>query len=59
MTRHGAQGPQRRQKAADGSIATAQNHRRWLIWDDVVTSLEEKHHDASGLKELERLRIAS
>jgi SRSO17 transposase len=59
LTRHGAQGQQRRKKAADGSIATAQNHLRCLIWDDLVTYLQEKHPDESVLVELERLRIAS
>ena len=59
LTRHGAQGQQRRKKAADGSIAAAQNHLRCLIWDDLVASLQEKHPDESVLLELERLRIAS
>jgi SRSO17 transposase len=59
LTRHGAQGQQRRKKAADGSIAIAQNDLRCLVWDDLVVYPQKKHPDEFVLMELERLRIAS
>jgi hypothetical protein len=59
MTRHGAQGQRIHKKAADWSLAAAQDHLPGLIWNDLVAYLEEKHHDESVLKELERLRVAS
>jgi SRSO17 transposase len=58
MTRHGAQGQRTRKRAAEWSIATAQDHLRGLLWDDLVTSLQEKHHDKSMLMALARLRVA-
>jgi Transposase DDE domain len=59
VTRDGAQGERVRKKAADWSVAAAQDNLRGLIWDDLVAYLEEKHHAESVLKELERLRLAS
>jgi hypothetical protein len=44
---------QRRKKAADGSIATAQNDLGCLIWDDLVVYLQKKHPDEPVLMELE------
>jgi hypothetical protein len=34
LTRHGAQGQRIHQKAADWSLAAAQDHLRGLMWDD-------------------------
>ena len=58
MTRHGAQGPRTRERAAEWSLATAQDQLRGLLWDDLVTSLQEKHHDKSRLMALARRRVA-
>jgi DDE superfamily endonuclease len=58
MTRQGAQGQRQHKKAANWSIAAAQDHFRRLLWDDLVEHLREKHHDGSLLMELERLRVA-
>jgi hypothetical protein len=59
LTRHGAQGQRARTRAADGSMATAQDHRRGLRWDDVVAPLQAHPHDTSRLAALARLRGAS
>ena len=59
LTRPGAHGQQKRQKAADGSLAPGQNDLRCLLWDDLVVYLQAKHPDASVLMALERLRVAS
>jgi len=56
--RHSAQGQRARERAAEWSIATAQDQLRGLLWDDVVAYLQEKHHDKSLLTALERLRVA-
>jgi len=58
MTRHGAQGQRARKKAADWSMATAQDQLRGLLWEDLVAHLQENHHDKSMLTALERLRVA-
>lgn len=58
IARAGAQGQRTRKKAADWAMATAQDHLRSLVWQDLVDSLTEKHHDESWLKDLERLRVA-
>ena len=58
LTRHGAQGQRTRERAAEWSIATAQDQLRGLLWDDLVTSLQEKYHDKSMLLALDRLRVA-
>jgi SRSO17 transposase len=58
MTRHGAQGQRARKTAADWSMATAQDHLRGLLWDDLVAHLQENQHDKSMLTALERLRVA-
>ncbi|MDQ3831958.1 MAG: hypothetical protein M3361_22240, partial [Candidatus Tectomicrobia bacterium] len=58
LERHGAQGPRRRQKAADGSTAATQDQRRQLLWGDLMVYLREKCHSESVRAELERLRVA-
>ena len=58
MTRDGAQGQRTRKRAAEWSIATAQDQRWGLLWDDLVTSLQENHYDKSMLMALARLRVA-
>jgi hypothetical protein len=58
LARHGAQGERRRNKAANWSTAEVQDHLRGLLWDDMVTYLQEKHHNESVLMDLERLRVA-
>jgi SRSO17 transposase len=54
----GAQGQRKRDKAANQSTTTAQDQLRRLVWDDLMASLKEKHHDESILAELTRLRVA-
>jgi Transposase DDE domain len=54
----GAQGQRTRDKAATRSTTTAQDQLRRLVWDDLLASLKEKHHDESMLAELTRLRVA-
>jgi hypothetical protein len=58
VTRHGAQGQRIRATAAGRSVGAAQEALRCLIWHDLVAYLQEKNHGASGLTELERLRVA-
>jgi Transposase DDE domain len=58
MTRHGAQGQRTRKRAAEWSIATAQDQLRGRLRDDLVTSRQEKHQDKSMLMALARLRVA-
>jgi hypothetical protein len=58
IERHGAQGHRTQHKLADLSTATAQAQlRRWL-WEDLMTSRQEKRHGQSDIEELERLRVA-
>jgi hypothetical protein len=58
VTRHGAPGQLTRETAAGRSVGAAQEALRCLIWHDLVAYLQERHHDASVLAELERLRVA-
>jgi hypothetical protein len=58
LARHGAQGERSRNKAANWSTAEVQDHLRGLLWDDMVTYLQEKHHNESVRMDLERLRVA-
>jgi hypothetical protein len=58
MARIGAQGRWIRDKAANLSTATAQDHLRGLIWEDVVAYLQEQCPEKSIRTELERLRVA-
>jgi DDE family transposase len=58
MTRQGVQGPRTREKAAEWSLATAQDQLRCLLWDDLITDLQEKHAHESVLTALVRLRVA-
>jgi hypothetical protein len=58
MTRQGAPGHRQRKKAANWSIAAAQDHFRRLLWDNLVEYLRERNHDESLLMELERRRVS-
>jgi SRSO17 transposase len=58
VTRHGAQGQRPRLKAAHWTTAAVQHHLRGLLWDDLVTYLQETHQAESMLMALERLRVA-
>jgi SRSO17 transposase len=58
IERIGAQGQRTRHKAAELSTATAQDHLRRLLWEDLMTYLKEKRHGQSVIEELERLRVA-
>jgi hypothetical protein len=58
LTRDGAQGQRPYQKAAGMSVTAAQEALRSLVWDDLVTYLQEKHHGEAVLAELEHLRVA-
>jgi SRSO17 transposase len=58
IERNGAQGQRTYDKAADRSIAAAQEQLRRLIWDDLVAYLKEKSHGEFVIEELERLRVA-
>jgi len=58
LTRDGAQGQCPYQKAAGMSVTAAQEALRSLVWDDLVTFLQEKHHGEAVLAELEHLRVA-
>ena len=58
IERHGAQGQRAHRKAADMSVATAQEALRCVLWDDLVAYLKEKHRGEAVLAELERLRVA-
>jgi hypothetical protein len=58
MMHQGAQGQRARKKAADWSIAMAQDQLRGLLWDDLVAQLQENQYDKSLLTALERLRVA-
>jgi hypothetical protein len=58
LERHGAPGQRAHRKAADMSVATAQEALRCLLGDDLVAYLTEKHRGEAVLAELERLRVA-
>jgi hypothetical protein len=58
LERTGAQGHRTRDNAAGMSVAAAQETLRGLIWDDLLTCLQEKRHSASIIVELERLQVA-
>jgi hypothetical protein len=58
LERHGAQGQRTRHKAADLSIAAAQDHLQHLLWEDLIIYLKETRPGQSVIKELERLRVA-
>jgi hypothetical protein len=58
VMRHGAQGQQTWENAADRAVGAAQAALRCLIWDGLVAYLKEKSHGVSVLAELERLRVA-
>jgi SRSO17 transposase len=58
IERTGAQGQRTRQKAADLSTAAAQAQLRNLLWEDLLTYLQEECPDQPVIEELERLRVA-
>ena len=58
LERTGAQGQRTRHKAADLSTAAAQDQLRSLLWEDLITYLQEEGPDQSVIEELERLRVA-
>jgi Transposase DDE domain len=58
IERPGAQGQWTRKRAAEGSTAAAQDQLRTLLWEDLLTYLQENHHGQSVIEELERLRVA-
>jgi hypothetical protein len=58
MERIGAQGQRTRHKAADLSTAAAQDQLRSLLWEDLLTYLQEECPNQPVIEELERLRVA-
>src|SRR5262245_4905016 len=56
IERHGAQGQRTHKRAADVSIAAAQDQLRSLLWEDLITYLKEERHGKPIIEELERLR---
>jgi SRSO17 transposase len=58
IERRGAQGQRTRQKAVDLSTAGAQDQLRNLLWEDLLTYLQEECPDQPVIEELERLRVA-
>jgi hypothetical protein len=58
ITRDGEQGQRPYQKAAGLSVTAAQEALRSLVWDDLVTSLQEKHRGEAVLAALAHLRVA-
>jgi hypothetical protein len=58
IERIGAQGQRTRHKAADLATAAAQDQRRSLLGEDLITSLQEEGPDQPVIEELERLRVA-
>ena len=58
IARTGAQGHRTHQQAARMSTAATQDEIRRVIWNDLITSLQEKSHGEAVIQELERLRVA-
>jgi hypothetical protein len=58
IERTGAQGQRTRHKAADLSTAAAQDQLRSLLWEDLITYLQEECPYQPVIEELERLRVA-
>jgi SRSO17 transposase len=58
IERTGAQGHRTRDKAADLSTAAVQDQLRSLLWEDLLTYLQEERHEQPMIEELERLRVA-
>jgi hypothetical protein len=58
IVRTGAQGQRTRDKAAGISTATAQDQLRSLLWEDLVTYLQEERSGQPVIQELERFRVA-
>jgi len=58
IVRTGAQGHRTHRQAASMSTAATQDEIRRVIWNDLITSLQEKSHGEAVIQELERLRVA-
>jgi DDE superfamily endonuclease len=58
IERTGAQGQRTRHQAADFSTAAAQDQLRSLLWEDLITYLQEADPDQPVIDGLERLRVA-
>jgi hypothetical protein len=58
IERTGAQGQRTRHEAADLSTAAAQDQLRSLLWEDLLTDLQEACPDQPVIEELGRLRVA-
>jgi SRSO17 transposase len=58
IERTGVQGQRTRHKAADLSTAAAQDQLRNLLWEDLLTYLQQECPDQPVIEELERLRVA-
>jgi SRSO17 transposase len=58
IERTGAQGQRTRHKAANLSTATAQDHLRSLLWEDLLTYRQKECPEQPVIEELERLRVA-
>jgi hypothetical protein len=58
IERIGAQGQRTRHKTAHVSTAVAQDQLRSLLWEDLMTYVQEECPDQSVIEKLERLRVA-
>jgi SRSO17 transposase len=58
IARTGAQGQRTRDKAAGISTAAVQDQLRSLLWEDLITYLQEERPGQPVIQELERLRVA-
>jgi len=58
IERHGAQGQRTRHKAANLSTAAAQDQLRSLLWEDLITYVQEECPEQPVIEKLERLRVA-
>jgi Transposase DDE domain len=58
IERTGAHGQTTRHKAANLSTAAAQDQLRSLLWEDLITDLQEECPDQPVIEEPERLRVA-
>jgi SRSO17 transposase len=58
IARTGAQRQRTRDKAAGISTAAVQDQLRSLLWEDLITYLQEERSGQPVIQELERLRVA-
>jgi hypothetical protein len=58
IERYGAQSQRTHKRAADVSTAAAQDQLRALLWEDLITYLQERPPGQPVLAEFERLRVA-